>query len=146
MKHLFFLLLIIGTAFTTGCATTETSEDSSEAAAAPATEAASESTSTAPAESAAETSTSAPAESTSTAPAASTGGSNDVTYTCTHDGSVRTIRVLYHEAGSMVCEVTYEKASGTQSLWSAANDDSYCAPKAEAFVAKQEGWGWSCSK
>jgi len=146
MKHLFFLLLIIGTAFTTGCATTETSEGSDEAASesAPATEAANESTSTAPASSSSETS--AAAESTSTAPTASTGGSNDVTYTCTHDGSVRTIRILYHEAGSMVCEVTYEKASGTQSLWSAANDDTYCAPKAEAFVAKQEGWGWSCSK
>jgi hypothetical protein len=139
MKNLLFLLLIIGTAFTTACSTdgdTKMSDDSATEAA-PAAEAASE-----PTAAPATTETSATAASSS----ASTSAGNDVTYTCTHDGSIRTIRILYHEAGSMVCEVTYEKASGTQTLWSAANDDTYCAPKAEAFVAKQEGWGWSCSK
>ena len=69
-----------------------------------------------------------------------------LTSTCSHGDKTRTISVVYDnvETGT-VCEVTYEKASGTQTLWSAFNERDYCLPKAEAFIAKQEGWGWSCT-
>ncbi len=66
--------------------------------------------------------------------------------TCTLDGAVRVITVIYDnpETGT-VCEVSYEKDSGTQVLWSANNDRDYCLGKAQAFVEKQRGWGWDCS-
>ena len=65
---------------------------------------------------------------------------------CKNGDQVRTISVVYKEgASSTSCEVTYEKSTGVQSLWNARSDLAYCENKAEEFVAKQEGWGWSCS-
>ena len=29
-------------------------------------------------------------------------------------------------------------------LWRAENDPAFCEEKARAFIAKQEGWGWTC--
>ncbi len=147
MKNLFYLLLIIGIAFTTACSTTSSNEKSDEPAAAeapadttPAAEAAASETPAITNESQSSTTPSTDDSSSSTS------YGNDIIYTCTHGDSVRTIRVLYHEQGSTVCEVTYEKSTGTQSLWSASNDESYCADKAAGFVAKQQSWGWDCKK
>ncbi len=151
MKNLFYILLVIGTAFTTACSTNATNEKSDEPAAA---EAPANTTSTDTASATEATATGTPAaQNESSSSATSTGDSssstsygNDIVYTCTHGDSVRTIRVLYHEQGPTVCEVTYEKSTGTQSLWSANSDESYCADKAAGFVAKQQGWGWDCNK
>ncbi|MCK5662161.1 MAG: hypothetical protein KAI17_01680, partial [Thiotrichaceae bacterium] len=66
--------------------------------------------------------------------------------TCTNGDQVRVITVVYdNDATDTVCEVTYEKSTGVQTLWTANSDRDYCAEKAAAFVQKQEGWGWSCS-
>ena len=77
---------------------------------------------------------------------ATTQGMKNKVAVCKHGKSVRTISIIYKEgASSTSCEVTYEKASGVKTLWSAKSDLSYCSSKAEAFVKKQEGWGWKCS-
>lgn len=67
--------------------------------------------------------------------------------TCTYGDQVRVITVVYdNEATGKACEVNYEKSTGVQTLWSAITDKDYCMDKAMAFVEKQEGWGWVCSK
>lgn len=148
MKHIVFLLLIAGLSMSTACSTYETNSESDEGSAMPA-----ETTPAAPAEkpavqapvkSTAEETSEPETQEPATTDASSDG--SDITYVCTHDNSVRTIRVIHHNEGSMVCEVTYEKSTGTQSLWNANSDESYCATKAADFVAKQEGWGWECNK
>ena len=70
--------------------------------------------------------------------------SSDIEYTCQHDSSERIIRVFNDTPMGLACEVTYEKLSGTQTLWSANYDKEYCARKAAEFAAKQVGWGWHC--
>ena len=147
MKNLFFLLFLVSAVMTTACSTTGTEQDS-----------ATDATSTAPAEateSQASTETAAeetPAATTeapeSQAPATTDSSSDgsDLTWVCTHDGSTRTIKVVYHDEGPKVCEVIYEKSSGTQNLWNVNNDKTYCEDKAIEFVTKQEGWGWSCNQ
>jgi hypothetical protein len=37
-----------------------------------------------------------------------------------------------------------KKDDSTQTLWNANNVRGYCEEKAETFVEKQKGWGWSC--
>lgn len=70
----------------------------------------------------------------------------DDVYVCQHADSQRIISVVYTEEGSTVpCEVTYEKSTGSQVLWSAQGEEGYCEAKAEAFVEKQRSWGWDCS-
>ncbi len=69
------------------------------------------------------------------------------TYVCTHGNQERQIHILYTNEGSSVpCEVTYEKSTGTTSLWRAQNKAGYCEEMATAFVEKQRGWGWECNK
>ncbi|TBR37851.1 hypothetical protein CBF23_013540 [Marinomonas agarivorans] len=63
---------------------------------------------------------------------------------CTHGGQSRVIEVVYSTDNNVPCEVQYTKAEGTKTLWSAQNKVGYCENKAAEFVAKQEGWGWSC--
>ena len=71
----------------------------------------------------------------------------DETYVCLYGGNERIIHVSYPISGSTVpCEVVYEKDTGRQVLWSAQNEEGYCETKAAAFVEKQKGWGWDCSK
>ena len=71
----------------------------------------------------------------------------DETYTCTHGGKQRVITINYDVAGQSVpCEVNYQKDTGTQRLWRAEGQEGYCEEKTAEFVAKQEGWGWSCEK
>jgi ABC-type Na+ efflux pump permease subunit len=67
-------------------------------------------------------------------------------YVCINGDSERHIRVLYTYTGQKVpCEVVYEKASGSQSLWDAQNEEGYCEAKALELVEKQRGWGWDCA-
>ena len=73
--------------------------------------------------------------------------SGNMVSTCKNGDQVRVIKVIYDnsETGN-ACEVSYEKSTGVQDLWSAVNERDYCLDKAKAFVEKQEGWGWTCSK
>ena len=72
--------------------------------------------------------------------------SGNLVSTCENGENVRVIRVVYDNPETdTVCEVTYEKSTGVQTLWSANNERDYCLDKATAFVEKQEGWGWTCS-
>ena len=67
--------------------------------------------------------------------------------TCTNGDQVRVITVVYdNDDTDTVCEVTYEKSTGVQTLWTANSDRDYCLDQATAFVEKQEGWGWTCSE
>jgi hypothetical protein len=67
-----------------------------------------------------------------------------IEYTCGHNAARRIIRVFENTATGFACEVTYEKDTGTQTLWTAQYDQDFCAQKAAAFSAKQVGWGWVC--
>ncbi len=72
--------------------------------------------------------------------------SGNLVSTCENGEHVRIISVVYDNPETdTVCEVTYEKSTGIQTLWSANNERDYCLDKAIAFVEKQEGWGWTCS-
>ena len=72
--------------------------------------------------------------------------SGNLVSTCTSGDQTRIISVIYdNDETDTVCEVTYEKSSGVQTLWSANNDRDYCKQRAAEFVQKQEGWGWTCS-
>jgi len=76
----------------------------------------------------------------------SSADSGNLVSTCTNGDAQRIISVIYdNEETGTVCEVTYEKASGVQTLWSANNERDYCLDKAKAFVEKQRDWGWTCS-
>lgn len=146
MKHLVFLIIMAGAFMTAACSTTGTTDESDQGSA-------TEATSAAPAEAAesqtpteATTKKAAPAAAESQASASSSSDGSDITFVCTHNRSVRTIKVIYHDEGPDVCEVTYEKSTGTKTLWNANNDKSYCEDKAIEFVTKQEGWGWQCNQ
>lgn len=148
MKHVVFLLMIAGAFMTTACSTTGTSTESDQGSSAETTPAAPAKATDSPAPTETATKKAAPAAAESQAPATAGSSSDgtDITYVCTHNGSVRTIKVVYPNEGPNVCEVIYEKSTGTQTLWSASNDASYCEDKAIEFVSKQEGWGWQCNQ
>ena len=75
-----------------------------------------------------------------------TSDSGNLVSTCENGEHVRVITVVYdNDATDTVCEVTYEKSTGVQTLWTANSDRDYCLDQATAFVQKQEGWGWTCS-
>lgn len=69
---------------------------------------------------------------------------SDMEYTCKHDNARRIIRVFNDTASGLACEVTYEKTSGTKTLWTAQYDKEFCVQKAAEFASKQVAWGWSC--
>jgi hypothetical protein len=76
----------------------------------------------------------------------SAGGSDNKVSVCKNGEHVRTITLVYNdESSENICQVDYEKSSGVQTLWTAITDKDYCLEQAEAFVQKQEGWGWTCS-
>ena len=58
------------------------------------------------------------------------------------------MEVLYETGMTLPCEVHYYKdteAPGeSQVLWSAQAQEGYCEAKTEEFVARLQGWGWSC--
>lgn len=77
---------------------------------------------------------------------AATSDSGNLVSTCENGEHVRVITVVYDNNDTdTVCEVTYEKSTGVQTLWTAISDRDYCLDQATAFVQKQEGWGWTCS-
>lgn len=154
MKHVLFLLIAAGITMSTACSTNETmsesGQDSSSAAdTATATPAkTTEATSQTPAETAVEKPEPVTESTEPETPATTTSSSDgsSITYVCTHGSSERIIRVIYYDEGPIACEVTYEKSTGTQSLWSAISDEAYCEDRAAEFVVKQQGWGWDCNK
>lgn len=71
----------------------------------------------------------------------------DTSTVCTNGGDQRTVSVVYTNAGSQVpCEVQYSKSTGTQSLWNYQNETGMCETKASEFVAKLQGWGFTCNE
>lgn len=70
----------------------------------------------------------------------------DVRFVCTSGDQTRTITVAYQSDGPLPCEVRYDKGDGARVLWSAQNTEGYCESHAKDFVAKQEGWGYSCTR
>jgi len=70
-------------------------------------------------------------------------------YVCTYGEMTRRVVIMTEPGVAVPCEVHYYKdteAPGeTEVLWSAENDAGYCQRKAEEFVQKLDGWGWSCS-
>ena len=69
-------------------------------------------------------------------------------YQCSMDGMQRRVDILTEPGVTVPCQVQYHKdteAPGqVQTLWTASSDASFCDTKAKEFVAKLEGWGWSC--
>ena len=81
---------------------------------------------------------------------ASAGATAQTVWKCTHGNQVRLIEIVYQNPPANVpCEVTYTKETEepgvAKSLWQATNNEGYCEEKAQAFVQKQEGWGWDCN-
>jgi hypothetical protein len=77
---------------------------------------------------------------------AATSNSGNLVSTCTNGDNVRIITVIYdNDDADTVCEVSYEKSTGVQTLWTANSDRDYCMQQATAFVEKQEDWGWTCT-
>ena len=59
----------------------------------------------------------------------------------------RSVEVVYSSPGQAVpCEVLYRKATeGTlETLWRATNEAGYCEARADEFIKRLEGWGWTC--
>ncbi len=73
-----------------------------------------------------------------------------VTYSCSFGDLQRRVQILTEPGVSVPCEVHYYKdteAPGERRvLWSADRQEGYCESKANEFVAKLEGWGWSCAE
>lgn len=68
-------------------------------------------------------------------------------YVCNFGDDKRLISVTYDSEHEQVpCQVQYDKGYGAEMLWNAQSEVGYCESKAEEFVAKQESWGWACSK
>ena len=68
-------------------------------------------------------------------------------WSCRHTNNVREIHIERGTTGAVPCQVVYKKlteGAEDQVLWSAENEEGYCEQKANEFVAKQEGWGWTC--
>ncbi len=83
------------------------------------------------------------------APAAATGGFNNTA--CTNGKNKRTIELTSTNATTKLpCEVHYKKETEQtghdQVLWKADNDLKFCESKAQAFVEKLTGLGWTCGK
>jgi hypothetical protein len=67
---------------------------------------------------------------------------------CEYDTLVREINVVRDTAEPAPCSVAYNKQSenqGSQVLWSAQHDGSYCDVKANELAQKLEGLGWTCT-
>jgi hypothetical protein len=68
---------------------------------------------------------------------------------CTQGKNTRVVELTSGSPETKLpCEVHYKKtteqAGHDQILWQSANNLSYCESKAQAFVEKLKGWGWSC--
>ena len=68
-------------------------------------------------------------------------------WSCSSSNNVREVHIDRPADAYVPCEVIYKKLTEgveDQVLWNAQNDDSYCEEKANAIIAKLEGWGWVC--
>ncbi len=68
-------------------------------------------------------------------------------WSCRHGNDVREIHITHETSAPVPCSVVYKKLTEgveDQVLWSASSDVNYCEEKANAFVEKQIGWGWTC--
>ncbi len=68
-------------------------------------------------------------------------------WSCRHDNLVREVHVERTSTAPVPCNVVYKKLTEgfeDQVLWSAENDELYCAEKAKVLVAKLESSGWVC--
>ena len=77
-------------------------------------------------------------------------GQDSQNFQCTQGDLQRRVEIVQEGANPVPCEVHYYKESEAQGerqvLWRATNESSYCESKAREFVAKLEGWGWSCGQ
>lgn len=68
---------------------------------------------------------------------------------CVHGDMQRRVAIVYETGVAVPCEVHYFKDTEApeehQVLWNAQNESGYCESKAQAFVEKLEGWGWTCA-
>ena len=74
-------------------------------------------------------------------------GAQAESWSCRHGNDVREVHVITAGESPVPCDVVYKKlteGAEDQVLWNAQNDGSYCESKATEFVAKLEGWGWTC--
>jgi hypothetical protein len=151
MKNLRILMLMMGLAVISACASNEVNKDTDESSAEMTneqmqTEAAVEA---AEVEAAVETEEVIEAVETEamTEAEVEAGDTGNLVSTCNYGDQVRIITVVYdNEETGKACEVNYEKSTGVQTLWSANTDKDYCMEQAVEFVKKQEGWGWVCSE
>lgn len=70
---------------------------------------------------------------------------------CTNGKNKRMVELTpYDKAANKPCEVHYKKETEQpghdQVLWSSGKDNAFCATKAEGFVQKLGGMGWTCAK
>lgn len=161
MRNITILMMIMGFAVVSACASNETTgaagsdasdnaemmkEEQSAAMAAEQAEAKTKTDMEMTADEAVEQTEEKVEAATTDEPGDATNVSGNFVSTCEYGDQVRVIRVVYDNPETdYVCEVSYEKSTGVQTLWSANNDRDYCLDKAAAFVKKQEGWGWTCS-
>lgn len=151
MKNIRMLMMIMGFAFISACASNETMDAAENDAGADA-EVMEEAQPAAVEEDKVEAKAEMEAkaeevdEQADVKPEAAAYASGNLVSTCNNGDAVRVIKVVYDNAETgNACEVIYEKSTGVQTLWSAINERDYCLGKAQAFVEKQEGWGWTCS-
>lgn len=65
--------------------------------------------------------------------------------TCTRDGMVRDIEVVYSGDGQLPCEVQYTKNGVTDIPWSAQYQTGFCEQQAQTLIDKHRNWGWDCA-
>ena len=73
---------------------------------------------------------------------------NAESWICEQGTLVREININRDSAEAAPCQVAYDKQSeglGSEVLWSANFDGSYCDTRANGLAEKLEGLGWSCS-
>lgn len=91
-----------------------------------------------------------PAEAAKPAQTAANAGAGFANTECTNGKNTRNVELTSTNAQTKLpCEVHYKKtteqAGHDQVLWQSANNLSYCESKAQAFVEKLKGWGWTCT-
>lgn len=66
---------------------------------------------------------------------------------CENGNLVREINVERNGSAPAPCTVVYNKDSegqGSQVLWNAQNDGTYCDAKADGLADRLQGNGWTC--
>jgi hypothetical protein len=70
-------------------------------------------------------------------------------WSCSHDNLVREVHIVRTTSAAVPCNVVYKKQTEgveDQVLWSAENDEVYCAEKAKGLIDKLESNGWVCTE